>query len=90
MPKSLAAGSNQLVMVTSLDVLEWIKPKWPEMFISEIINIQLREVLGKLVLIKISYIPSEIPGILTRKPNDGSEERGKTEKKNWFFYPFLD
>lgn len=55
------------------------------MFISEIINIQLREVLGKLVLIKISYIPSEIPGILTRKPNDESEERGKTEKKRLIF-----
>lgn len=55
------------------------------MFISEKINIQLREVLGKLVLIRISYISSEIPGILNRKPNDGSEERGKTEKKILIF-----
>lgn len=89
MPKSLAAGSNQPVIVTSLEVLEWIKPKWPEMFISEKINIQLRQVPGKLILIIISYISSEIPGIITRKPSDGSEERGKTEKKD-FFYAFLD
>lgn len=41
----------------------------------------MRDVLGKMVLIIVSYI-LKIPGLLIRKPKDGSEERGKTEKKN--------